>query len=46
MRKQMRTGFPLHFDHFLWMLSDLFDLLEEAAVQQRLNEMGGKAGAG
>jgi len=44
MRRQMRTGFPVHFDDFLWSLSDLFDLLDEAAVQQRLNAMGGKGG--
>ena len=44
MRRQMRTGFPVHFDLFLWSLSDLFDLLDEAAVQQRLNAIGGKAG--
>jgi len=32
MQKQVRIGFPLHFDRLLWSLSDLFDLLDKAAT--------------
>jgi hypothetical protein len=32
MEKQVSTGFPPHFDNLLWSLSDLFDLLDEAAA--------------
>ncbi len=28
---QVRTGFPLDFNNYLWELSDLFDLLDSAA---------------
>jgi len=31
MQKQVRTGFPIHFDRLLWALSDLFNLLDKAA---------------
>ena len=31
MSAQVRTGFPLDFNEYLWELSDLFDLLDSAA---------------
>jgi hypothetical protein len=31
MEKQVSIGLPIHFDRFLWSLSDLFDLLDTAA---------------
>lgn len=31
MSVQVRTGFPLDFNEYLWELSDLFDLLDSAA---------------
>ena len=29
---QLNTGFPLDFDDYLWELSDLFELMDDAAV--------------
>lgn len=42
MEKEVSTGFPLHFDRFLWSLSDLFDLLDMAAAH--LSQPGSKDG--
>jgi len=35
MRKQMHAGFPIYFEDFLGSVSDLFDLLDEAAARQQ-----------
>jgi hypothetical protein len=43
MQREAGTGLPLHFDRFLWSLSDLFDLLDTATLHlQELREKNGK----
>jgi hypothetical protein len=35
LKKYIHIGFPLYFNDLLYSLSDLFDLLDEAAMHQR-----------
>jgi hypothetical protein len=35
MEREIDTGLPLYFDRFLWSISDLFDLLDTAVIQQQ-----------
>ena len=36
---QLRTGFPVDFDIWIWELSDLFDLLDRAAGQEKTSKL-------
>ncbi len=41
-QSQVNNGLPVHFERFLWSLSDLFELLDMAAAH--LQQQAGKDG--